>query len=121
MPPATDVVILSAVRTAIGKFQGGLSAIPAPQLGALAIQAAMDRAGVDASAVAEVIMGNVVIRRRRASACPPGRYRRRTTRRSRRGDDQQGLRIGSEGCDARRVGHPQQEMGTSTWLAAWRT
>lgn len=55
-----DVVILSAARTPIGKFQGALSGIPAPQLGAVAIRAAVERAGIDPAAVAEVIMGNVV-------------------------------------------------------------
>ncbi len=55
-----DVVILSAARTAIGKFQGALSAIPAPQLGARAISAAIERAGIDPATLDEVIMGNVV-------------------------------------------------------------
>jgi acetyl-CoA C-acetyltransferase len=55
-----DVVILSGARTPIGKFQGGLSAIPAPQLGAVAIRAAIERAGIESRALAEVIMGNVV-------------------------------------------------------------
>jgi acetyl-CoA C-acetyltransferase len=55
-----DVVILSAARTAIGKFQGSLSGIPAPQLGAVAIRAAYERAGLDPSLLCEVIMGNVV-------------------------------------------------------------
>jgi acetyl-CoA C-acetyltransferase len=57
---ADDVVILSAARTPIGKFQGALSGIPAPQLGAVAIKAALARAGVDGSLIAETIMGNVV-------------------------------------------------------------
>ncbi len=56
-----DVVILGAARTPIGKFQGGLSAVPAPQLGAIAIQAALERARVDPALLAEVIMGNVVL------------------------------------------------------------
>jgi acetyl-CoA C-acetyltransferase len=55
-----DVVILSGVRTAIGKFQGSLSSLPATQLGSIAITAAITRAGVDGSRVDEVIMGNVV-------------------------------------------------------------
>jgi acetyl-CoA C-acetyltransferase len=55
-----DVVILSAARTPIGKFQGALSGIPAPQLGAVAIQAAVERAKLDPGLLAEVIMGNVV-------------------------------------------------------------
>jgi acetyl-CoA C-acetyltransferase len=55
-----DVVILSAARTPIGKFQGALSSIPAPQLGAIAIKAAVERAGIDPARLSEVIMGNVV-------------------------------------------------------------
>src|SRR5438270_10929808 len=52
--------ILSACRTPIGKYLGGLSALPAPQLGALVIREAVRRAGVDPAAVEEVIMGNVL-------------------------------------------------------------
>ncbi len=53
-------VILSAARTPIGKFQGGLSAIPAVKLGAAAVQAAVERAGVDPKEIEEVLMGQVV-------------------------------------------------------------
>jgi len=53
-------VIVSAARTPIGKFMGSLSALSAPKLGAIAIREAVRRAGVDATAVQEVIMGNVV-------------------------------------------------------------
>lgn len=54
-------VILSAVRTAVGRFQGSLSGIPAPRLGAAAVRAAVYRAGIDNAAdIEEVIMGNVV-------------------------------------------------------------
>ena len=56
----TTPVILSAVRTPIGKFLGGLSPLPAPRLGALVVREAVRRAGVDAAAVDEVIMGNVL-------------------------------------------------------------
>ena len=52
--------ILSAVRTPTGKFLGGLSDLPAPRLGAVAIAEAVKRANVDPGGVAEVIMGNVV-------------------------------------------------------------
>lgn len=55
-----EVVIVSAARTPIGKFQGALSSVPAPELGAIAVRAAVERAGVDPAAVDEVIMGNVV-------------------------------------------------------------
>src|SRR5882762_7871357 len=56
----TTPVILSAVRTPIGKYLGGLSPLPAPRLGALVIKEAVRRAGVDAAAVDEVVMGNVL-------------------------------------------------------------
>lgn len=59
--PDTDPVILSAVRTPHGKFQGALSGFAAPRLGAFAIKAAVERAGlVDLAAIDEVLMGNVV-------------------------------------------------------------
>src|SRR5213596_3110264 len=60
MPDSTTPVIVSAVRTPIGKYLGGLAALPAPRLGALVIREAVRRAGVDAAAVDEVIMGNVL-------------------------------------------------------------
>src|SRR5881628_2148129 len=60
MSDATIPVILSACRTPIGKFLGGLSPLPGPRLGALAIREAMVRAAIPDSAVDEVIMGNVL-------------------------------------------------------------
>ena len=57
----TEVVILSAVRTPSGRFQGSLSGIPAPKLGAIVVKAAVERAGInDPTMIDEVIMGNVV-------------------------------------------------------------
>ena len=55
-----EIVIISGVRTPIGKFQGSLKSFPATQLGALAVKAAVERAGLDPAQVDEVIMGNVV-------------------------------------------------------------
>ena len=55
-----DVVIISGVRTAIGKFQGSLTDFSAPQLGAIAVKEAVARAKVDPKAVDECIMGNVI-------------------------------------------------------------
>lgn len=52
-----DVVILSTVRTAIGRLGGSLKDIPAQDLGAIAVREAIKRAGIDASEVGEVIMG----------------------------------------------------------------
>ena len=53
-------VILSAVRTPSGKFLGSLKSLQAPQLGALAVREAVERAGIDPAAVEECIMGNVL-------------------------------------------------------------
>ncbi|MCK9514595.1 MAG: acetyl-CoA C-acetyltransferase [Ottowia sp.] len=55
-----DIVIISAVRTAIGRFGGTLAKVPAPDLGSIVIQAALERAGVATDQVGEVIMGNVL-------------------------------------------------------------
>lgn len=56
-----EPVILSAVRTPMARFQGSLSGIPAPQLGALVVKAAVERSGIlDLSQFDEVLMGNVV-------------------------------------------------------------
>src|SRR5260221_2222947 len=53
-------VLVSAVRTPIGRFLGALSSLTAPQLGAIAIREAVQRAGVPVDQIDEVIMGNVV-------------------------------------------------------------
>jgi acetyl-CoA C-acetyltransferase len=58
--PATTPVIVSAVRTPIGRYLGGLSSFTAPQLGAMVIREAIKRAGIEPGAVEEVIMGQVV-------------------------------------------------------------
>ena len=53
-------VIVSAARTPVGRFLGGLAPLRAPELGAVAIRAAIARAGIDASAIEDVILGNVI-------------------------------------------------------------
>ncbi|GED67508.1 acetyl-CoA acetyltransferase [Brevibacillus reuszeri] len=55
-----EIVIVSAVRTAIGSFQGTLAGISATKLGAVVLEAALERAGVSKDCVDEVIMGNVL-------------------------------------------------------------
>src|ERR1700720_3262509 len=55
-----SVVLIAPVRTAIGTFGGRLKEIPAPDLGAVAIKAAVARAGIDPEEVGTVVMGNVV-------------------------------------------------------------
>src|SRR5438045_600435 len=56
----TDIVIVSAARTGVGKFGGSLAKIPATELGAIVIKEALVRAKVDPSQVSEVIMGQVL-------------------------------------------------------------
>ena len=63
MPDAasqTDIVIAGAARTPMGAFQGDLSAMASPQLGGIAIQAALDDAGCDPGVVEELLMGCVL-------------------------------------------------------------
>lgn len=55
-----DAVILSGARTPIGKFLGGLASVPATRLGAVAVRAAVERAGINPAEVEEVLFGQVV-------------------------------------------------------------
>jgi len=55
-----DVVIVSATRTPVGAFNGAFASLPAHELGKTAIKAALDRAGVEAPRVSEVIMGQIL-------------------------------------------------------------
>ena len=55
-----NLVILSAARTPIGSFLGKLSAVPAPELGAAAIRAALERSGVRPDEVEQIVLGNVL-------------------------------------------------------------
>jgi acetyl-CoA C-acetyltransferase len=55
-----DIVIVSAARTAVGAFNGGLSGLPAHELGKVAIQEALKRAGIEGGRVSEVIMGQIL-------------------------------------------------------------
>lgn len=56
----SDIVIVSAARTPVGSFNGALSSLPAHELGRIAIEAAVSRAGITAADVDEVIMGQVL-------------------------------------------------------------
>jgi len=55
-----NAVIVSACRTAVGRFQGGFASVKAPQLGAAVVKEAMSRAGIDPGQIEECIMGNVL-------------------------------------------------------------
>jgi acetyl-CoA C-acetyltransferase len=56
----SDIVIVSAARTPVGSFNGALASLPAHQLGAVAIKAAIERAGITAAEVEEVVLGQVL-------------------------------------------------------------
>ena len=55
-----DIVIVGAVRTPVGAFNGAFATVPAHDLGKVAIKAAVDRAGVEPSRVSEVILGQIL-------------------------------------------------------------
>ena len=55
-----DVVIVSAARTPVGSFNGAFATTPAHDLGAIAIKAALERAGIEPGRVSEVIMGQIL-------------------------------------------------------------
>src|ERR1700691_1682075 len=60
MSMSDDVVIVSAARTPVGSFNGAFATLPAHDLGAIAIKAALERAGIEPARVSEVIMGQIL-------------------------------------------------------------
>src|SRR3569832_439973 len=60
MPMSDDVVIVSAARTPVGSFNGAFATLPAHDLGAVAIKAALERGGIEPGRVSEVIMGQIL-------------------------------------------------------------
>ena len=67
-----EVVIVSACRTPIGKFNGALASVSARELAITAGKEAIRRAGIDASLVDEIVMGELYIRYAGLPACPSG-------------------------------------------------
>ena len=61
MSKENEAGILSAARTPVGKFQGALSGMNATKLGAIAVKAAVERAGIDPKEIEEVLMGNCLM------------------------------------------------------------
>ena len=115
-----DVVIISGVRTPIGKFQGSLEPLSAPQLGAIAVREAVKRAKVDPTQVDECIMGIGGGGRSGTESRAPGRVcGGRAREHGGRDDHQQSLRlrIESRGAGRRRPSRP--ETLRSWWRAAW--
>src|SRR5580704_11557849 len=60
MTATRSVIFATPVRTAIGTFGGSLKDVPAPDLGAVAIKGAIERAGIEPAEIGTVVMGNVV-------------------------------------------------------------
>ena len=96
-------VICGAFRTPIGRFQGGLTSVRAPQLGAVMVKELLEKTGVKPEGVEEVIFGNVCQAglgqnpARQAALWAASGGDRRLHR-------EQGLRLGAEGRDARGAG-----------------
>ena len=60
MPASTDIVIVAAARTAVGKFGGTLAKTPASELGAVVLKALLERSGLNSEQIGEVILGQVL-------------------------------------------------------------
>jgi acetyl-CoA C-acetyltransferase len=104
----SDVVIVSAVRTPVGSFNGALASLPAHELGKVAIQAAIERAGITPADVEEVVMGQVL--QAAAGQGPPARPRWPPAfRRRPRLEPQPALRLGP----ARRGARPPSRSPTA--------
>ena len=114
-----EAVIVSAVRTPTGKFLGALKDLTAPELGALVVAEAVRRAGIDPAIVDECIMGNVVSAGLGPEPGAAGGAQGRPARSRRGAHDQQGLRLGPEGGDARRIRGSRRATSTSRSPAAW--
>ena len=102
---SSNVVIVGAKRTPIGSFNGVFAGVPSPTLGATAIKAALEHAGVAPADVSEVLMGCVLpagLGQAPAAGGHPGGHRMHHA--------EQGLRLGHEGghagarCDQGRLG-----------------
>ncbi len=105
-----DVVIISGVRTPIGKFQGSLSELSAPKLGAIVVREAVKRAGIGPEPGERMHHGERGLRGARAKSCTTSCDLWRTSAAGRRDDHQQSLRIGAEGGCSRCAGHSNREQ-----------
>ena len=97
-----DVYLVSAARTPIGKFGGAMAGVPAVELGGVAIRAAIERSGLPAeTAVDEVLMGQVIQAGVGQAPARQAALLGGLPDDNERDDDQQGLRLGSQGDHAR--------------------
>ena len=114
-----ETVIVSAVRTPTGKFLGGLKDFQATDLGAMAVREAVRRAGIDPGRVDECILGNVVGAGLGQAPARQAALKGGLSQQRRRAHDQQGLRLGPQGRDARRRRGSPPATSTSRSPAAW--
>ena|SRR5882724_4469199 len=89
-----EVVIVSAVRTPIGILNGGLSSLPAHELGAIVIEEALVRAKIDPGEVSEVIMGQVLTAAQGQNPARQASIGAKIPVETTRDDNQPGLRFG---------------------------
>jgi acetyl-CoA C-acetyltransferase len=106
--PATTAVIVSAARTPIGRFLGGLSPLSAPELGAIAIRAAWSAPASSAARIDEVIMGNVVQGGVGQAPARQAAYHGGVPETVPAHDHQQGVRLRAQGGDAGGAGDPRR-------------
>ena len=116
---AREVVIVGAARTPIGSFLGSLAPLTAPQLGAIAIKAALERAGVAAGAGGRGLHGQRAPGGRGPGPGASGRDRRGPPGNRPVHHAEQGLRLGPEGRHLRRAGHCARRRGRRRSRAAW--
>ncbi len=95
------VVIVGAARTPMGGFQGDFATLMASDLGAVAIKAAVERAGIAPDAVEELIFGNCLMAGQGQAPCTPGGAQGRAAGRHELHDDLEDVRLRHEGRDAR--------------------
>ena len=106
----TDIVIVAAARTAVGKFGGTLAKTPASELGATVIKALLERAGLEGEPDRRGHPRPGADGRSRPEPGTPGRHQEPACPTACRHDDQQGLRLRPEGRDAGRAGHPRRRQ-----------
>ena len=107
-----EVVILSAARTPIGRFQGGLAPLSATDLGGIAVREALRaRAGSKAESVDEVLMGHVLQGGMGQAPARQAALKGGLPDTVAATDDQQGLRLGAEGRHARRAPRSRRGRG----------
>ena len=101
MITADPIVIVGAARTPMGGFLGDLKDVSAPALGARAIAAAVERAGIAADSVDEILMGCVLPAGQGQAPARQAAIGARLAARRGRDDHQQDVRLGHEGRDGR--------------------